>query len=124
MSKAEFTCSVRVQPIEEQTDAAASRYAYAYTVRIVNTGSVGAQLIARRWVIADATGHLEEVRGLAIVGQQPFLRPGESHEYTSWTAIGTPLGTMHGTFYCMTEDAHPFEAPVPEFLLGRGEALH
>ena len=64
------------------------------------------------------------MRGLAVVGQQPVLKPGETFEYTSWTRIATPRGTMRGTFFCMTEQAHPFEAPVPEFVLSRNQALH
>jgi ApaG protein len=93
-------------------------------VTIVNSGDVTAQLVARHWVITDAKGHTEEVRGLAVVGHQPLLKPGESFEYTSWTRIGTPAGTMRGTFFCMTEDAHPFDAPVHEFMLVRPEQLH
>ena len=124
MSKPEFSCKVAVRPLPEQTDASREQYAYAYTVTIVNSGDVTAQLVARHWVITDAKGHTEEVRGLAVVGHQPLLKPGESFEYTSWTRIGTPAGTMRGTFFCMTEDAHPFDAPVHEFMLVRPEQLH
>jgi ApaG protein len=86
-------------------------------VSIRNSGKVTAQLVGRHWVITDAHGHVEEVRGLAVVGHQPLLRPGESFEYTSGTRIDTPHGQMHGTYFCITEDAHWFEAPVPEFQL-------
>ena len=65
-----------------------------------------------------------EVRGLAVVGHQPLLKPGESFEYTSWTRIATPHGAMQGTFFCMTEDAHPFDAPIEPFTLARPGALH
>ena len=91
---------------------------------IRNTGDVTAQLIARHWIITDGEGRSEEVRGLAVVGHQPLLKPGESFEYTSWTRIDTPHGQMHGTFFCMTEDARPFEAPVAEFQLLYPGALH
>ena len=64
------------------------------------------------------------MRGLGVIGQQPLLQPGERFEYTSWTRIATPQGSMHGTFFCMTEDAHPFEAPIPEFGLTIASALH
>ena len=67
---------------------------------------------------------VEEVRGLAVVGHQPVLKPGEQFEYTSWTRIATPRGRMHGTFFCITEDAHWFEAPVQEFALADTSALH
>ncbi len=106
----------------EQSDD--QHHAYAYTVTIENAGDVTAQLVARHWVITDAQGHTEEVRGLAVVGHQPVLKPGEKFEYTSWTRLNTPHGTMRGTFFCMTEDARPFDAPVPEFMLAQTRALH
>ena len=124
MDKPEFTCSVQTQFLPEQSQLPDGPYAFAYTVRIRNSGSVTGQLIARHWVITDATGHTEEVRGLAVVGHQPLLKPGESFEYTSWTRLATPHGSMRGTFFCMTEDAHPFDAEVPAFSLARSGALH
>jgi ApaG protein len=120
----EFTSSVVVRHLHEQTDPVKGEYAFAYTVTIRNTGPVTAQLIARHWVIIDATGHVDEVRGLAVVGHQPLLQPGESFEYTSWTRLSTPNGTMHGKFFCMTEDAVAFDAPVAEFGLTLASALH
>jgi ApaG protein len=118
----EFTCSVKVQHLPEQSGDGV--HAFAYTITIANTGDVTAQLVARHWIITDAHGHTEQVRGLAVVGHQPVLKPGEQFEYTSWTRIATPQGTMRGTFFCMTEDAYPFDAPVPEFLLAVPSALH
>jgi len=124
MPRPEFTCAVQVQPLPEQSDPDAGVHAYAYTVTIQNTGDIAAQLIARHWLITDAEGKVDEVRGLAVVGHQPLLKPGESFEYTSWTRLSTPQGTMRGTYFCMTEDAYPFEAAVPEFLLAQRAALH
>lgn len=124
MAKPEFTSSVVVRPLPEQSDPGNGEHAFAYTITIRNTGDVTAQLIARHWVITDADGHVDEVRGLAVVGHQPMLKPGESFEYTSWTRIATPHGTMRGEFFCMTEDAQPFDAPVPEFGLTTASALH
>lgn len=124
MTHPEFTCSVSVRHLAEQSDPQSHQYAFAYTVTIRNTGDVTAQLIARHWIVADASDHIEEVRGLAVVGHQPVLKPGEHFEYTSWTRIATPHGTMRGTFMCMTEDAQPFDAPVPEFGLTLASALH
>ena len=120
----EFTCSVKVQPIAERTDAASSTYAYAYTVTIRNTGNVPAQLIGRHWIITDLRGRIEEVRGLGVIGQQPLLQPGESYEYTSWTELNTPQGSMRGTYLCVSHEARPFEAEVPEFMLGSTRDLH
>jgi ApaG protein len=124
MSRPAFQCRVRVQYLPEQSQLPDGPFAFAYTVTIANTGDVTAQLIARRWLVADARGHTEEVRGLAVVGQQPLLKPGEQFEYTSWTRIDTAQGSMRGTFFCMTEHAEPFDADVPEFALARPDALH
>lgn len=124
MAKPEFTCEVRVQYLPEQSQPPDGPFAFAYTVNIRNTGAVTAQLVARHWVITDAGGNREDVRGLAVVGHQPLLKPGEQFEYTSGTRLGTPHGAMRGTFFCMTEDAHAFEAPVPEFALVFPGSLH
>jgi ApaG protein len=124
MSRPQFTCAVRVQYMPEQSQPPAGPFAFAYTVTVRNTGDVTAQLVARQWLITDADGRTEEVRGLAVVGHQPLLKPGESFEYTSWTQIATPHGSMRGTYYCMTEDARSFEAPVPEFQLVFPGLLH
>jgi ApaG protein len=120
----QFSCSVKVQHLPDQSDPQQGVQAYAYTVTIVNTGEVTGQLVARRWLITNGHGQTEEVRGLAVVGHQPVLRPGEQFEYTSWVRLETPMGTMRGTFYCMTEHAQPFEAPVGEFMLAPPQALH
>jgi ApaG protein len=124
MPRAEFTSTVQVQFLPEQSQAPHGPFAFSYTVTIRNSGDVAAQLVARHWVITDAQGKTEEVRGLAVVGRQPLLQPGESFEYTSWTRIPTPQGTMRGTFFCMTEDAHPFNAPVETFVLAQPQSLH
>ncbi|MFN0186909.1 MAG: Co2+/Mg2+ efflux protein ApaG [Aquabacterium sp.] len=124
MAKPEFTVSVTVSPLPEQTDPAHETWGFAYTVTVRNTGDIAAQLVARHWLITDAKGRTNEVRGLAVVGHQPLLKPGEQFEYTSWTPIETPQGSMHGRFFCITADAHWFEAPVPEFALVAPGALH
>lgn len=86
---------------------------FSYTIRVVNTGTAGAQLISRHWVITDANNKVEEVRGLGAVGHQPLLQPGEQFEYTSGTMLGTPRGSMHGEYFCVAEDGHQFKAPIP-----------
>ena len=87
MTHPELTCSVKVSYLDEQSQPSASVFAFAYTITIVNSGDVTSQLMARHWVITDAQGHTDEVRGLAVVGHQPLLKPGERFEYTSWTRI-------------------------------------
>jgi ApaG protein len=124
MSKAEFTSTVAVRHLPEQSDPKTGQHAFAYTITIRNTGDITAQLIGRHWIITDSNGHTEEVRGLAVVGHQPLLKPGETFEYTSWVRLATPHGTMHGTFFCMTEEAFPFDAPIAEFGLTLASALH
>lgn len=124
MAKPQFTSTVSVRHLPEQSDPQNGQHAFAYTVTIRNSGDVTGQLIARHWVITDTNGQVQEVRGLAVVGHQPLLKPGETFEYTSWTRLETPQGTMRGTFYCMTEDAEPFDAAVPEFGLTLPSSLH
>lgn len=124
MSHPQFTCAVVPQFLEEQSNPSHQEYAFSYTVTIVNSGDVAAQLIGRHWVITDATGHVEQVRGLGVVGHQPMLKPGEKFEYTSWTQLNTPHGLMQGTFFCMTDEAHPFDAPIEPFSLARSQSLH
>lgn len=124
MAKPQFTCEVRVQYLPDQSQPPEGPFAFAYTVLIRNTGDITAQLVARHWIVTNAQGDHEDVRGLAVVGHQPLLKPGEQFEYNSWTRIDTPMGQMEGTFFCMTEEAYPFEAQVPAFALRYPGALH
>jgi len=120
----EVSVSPAVQYLAGQSDEKAGRYVFAYTITIRNTGSVTAQLISRHWIITDSQGLVQEVRGLGVVGAQPVLRPGESHEYTSGTAIATPVGTMRGSYQMVAEDGTRFDAPIPEFTLSVPRVLH
>ncbi|HEX5611055.1 MAG TPA: Co2+/Mg2+ efflux protein ApaG [Burkholderiales bacterium] len=120
----EVAVSAKTQYLAEQSDEAEGRYVFAYTITIRNVGNVTAQLISRHWIITDAQGLVQEVRGLGVVGAQPVLKPGESHEYTSGTAIATPVGTMRGSYQMAAEDGHRFDAPIPEFTLSVPRVLH
>lgn len=117
MPKYLFTVEAEPQYLSEQSAPEEDQYAFAYTITITNTGDVPAQLISRHWIIDDARGHTEQVKGLGVVGHQPLLRPGESFQYTSGTRLATPTGSMRGSFFCVAEDGERFEAPVPEFAL-------
>ena len=117
MSTYKFEVSVTSQYIAEQSDPQEDSYAFAYTITVKNTGTVPAQLISRHWVIVDASGHTEEVKGLGVVGHQPLLKPGESFQYSSGCRLRTPSGTMHGSYFCVAEDGERFEAPVALFVL-------
>jgi ApaG protein len=112
------------QYLAEQSDEAAGRYVFAYTITLRNTGSVAAQLISRHWIITDAQGLVQEVRGLGVVGAQPLLEPGQSFEYTSGTAIATAVGTMKGSYQMVATDGTRFEAAIPEFTLSVPRVLH
>ncbi len=117
MPKYQFQVEVRPRYLPEQSAPQRGLYVFAYTITITNTGSVAAQLIARSWNVNDAAGHTEKVRGLGVVGQQPFLQPGERFEYTSGTHLRTPTGTMHGSYFFVAEDAERFEVDIPMFVL-------
>ncbi len=122
--KYDIQVNVRTAYIPEQSDPGSDRYVFAYTVTIANEGTSSAQLISRHWVITDAENQTQEVRGLGVVGEQPFLRPGESFEYTSGTSLGTPVGTMRGSYQMVAEDGQKFEAEIPEFTLSMPRVLH
>ena len=117
MAKYQFTVEVHPQFLPEQSAPDDSNYVFAYTITITNSGDVPAQLISRSWSVNDSNGLTEKVKGLGVVGQQPFLKPGQSFEYTSGTRLRTPTGTMHGIFFCVAEDGEKFDADVPMFVL-------
>jgi ApaG protein len=110
--------------IPDQSDETAGRYVFAYTISITNTGTSPAQLISRHWLITDSNHEVQEVRGLGVVGEQPLLKPGETFEYTSGTALPTPIGTMKGTYQMVAEDGEHFDAEIPEFTLSIPRVLH
>jgi ApaG protein len=122
MGKYQFRVDVEPQYLPEQSAPAQGLYSFAYTITITNTGEVPAQLISRHWVIANAAGELEEVKGLGVVGHQPLLKPGESFQYTSGCRLRTPSGTMHGSYFCVAEDGERFEVEIPVFALDDGSA--
>ncbi len=124
MAKYEFTVTASPQFIAEQSDPEADQYVFAYTITVHNTGEVTARLLSRHWVITDADGKVEEVKGDGVVGEQPLLRPGEAFRYTSGCPLETPVGSMRGTYHCVAEDGTHFDAPVPEFVLSGPRVLH
>ena len=122
--KYEVGVSTKMQYLADQSDDAAGRYVFSYTINIRNRGTVTAQLISRHWIITDARNQVQEVRGLGVVGAQPLLKPGESFEYTSGTALATPVGTMRGSYQMVAEDGTQFDATIPEFTLSVPRVLH
>lgn len=122
--KYEITVAARTAFIPDQSDVSGGRYVFAYTITLTNTGSVPVQLVSRHWIITDANNLVQEVRGLGVVGEQPLLRPNESFQYTSGTAIATPVGTMRGSYQMVAEDGVQFDAPIAEFTLSMPRVLH
>ena len=122
--KKHITINVQTVFLPEQSDLDQERYVFAYTITIANTGTVAAQLVSRHWVITDAENHVQEVRGLGVVGEQPLLKPGEAFEYTSGTALNTPVGTMRGSYQMIAEDGEHFDAEIAPFVLAMPRTLH
>ena len=117
MPRYQFRVDVEPRFLPEQSAPAQGVFGFAYTITVHNTGEVPAQLIARHWIITDARGHVEQVKGLGVVGQQPLLKPGEAFQYTSGCRLRTASGTMHGSYFCVAEDGERFEVEIPMFVL-------
>ncbi len=120
----EIKVEVVTEYLAEQSDVAASRFVFAYHISLRNVGNVPAQLISRHWIITDAEGDIQEVKGLGVVGHQPLLAPDQSFEYTSGCALTTAVGTMRGTYQMVAEDGTQFDAVIPEFVLAMPRVLH
>jgi ApaG protein len=126
MAKHSFRVDVEPQYLPEQSAPGEGVYSFAYTITVTNTGEVPAQLIARHWLIANAVGEVEEVKGLGVVGHQPLLKPGEAFQYTSGCRLRTASGTMQGSYFCVAEDGERFDVEIPPFALddGSSRVLH
>ena len=109
--------TVQAVYVPEQSAPRSHRYVFAYTVKIANEGETPAQLRSRHWIITDGEGRIEEVKGPGVVGQQPFLNPGEQFEYTSGCVLTTPRGEMRGTYQMHRPDGRAFDATIAPFQL-------
>jgi ApaG protein len=103
--------------VEEQSDPRDKRYVFAYTITIRNEGGQPAKLLTRHWIITDADGKVQEVRGDGVVGEQPHLQPGQGFRYSSGAVLETPVGTMHGSYQMVADDGERFDAPIAPFRL-------
>jgi ApaG protein len=101
-----------------------AHYVFSYTVTIVNDGTLPAKLLTRHWVITDADGEIQEVKGDGVVGEQPYLKPGEGFQYTSGTLMKTPMGSMQGSYQMLADDGNKFDATIPEFYLVVPNTMH
>lgn len=119
-----ISVAVHSNYIPEQSQPATNRYVFAYQIRIENQGAEAAQLINRHWIITDANGLVQEVRGAGVVGEQPYLKPGESFQYSSGTVLKTPIGSMHGSYEMLADNGTHFNAEIPVFSLAVPNSLH
>ncbi len=126
IDKSRYNIQVEVETryIPEQSDPHHNRHVFAYTITIVNQGSVAAKLLTRHWIITDAEGKVQEVRGEGVVGEQPYLRPGDGFRYTSGTILETPIGSMQGSYRMIADDGTEFDAEIPAFNLAVPNTLH
>lgn len=120
----DITITIKTLYLPEQSDPEINRYTFAYTITITNSGATAARLLRRHWIITDANNKVMEVHGDGVVGEQPYLRPGESYQYTSGASLETPIGCMQGNYDMITEDGMEFEAPIPMFSLSMPKVLH
>jgi ApaG protein len=116
--------SVATRYLDDQSEPEQDRFVFAYTIHIRNSGKVPARLLGRHWLITDANGKVQEVHGEGVVGEQPWLRPGEDFEYTSGAVLETDLGTMEGRYDMLADDGTQFDAPIPAFTLTVPRTLH
>ena len=110
--------------VEDQSNPTEGRFVFAYTITIRNEGSVPARLLTRHWIITDSNGKVQEVRGEGVVGEQPWLRPGDDFQYTSGAVLETAVGTMRGSYQMLADDGHRFEAPIAQFTLSIPRTVH
>lgn len=110
--------------LDEQSEPREHRYVFAYTITIRNEGSSAARLLTRHWLITDANGKVQEVRGDGVVGEQPYLRPGQGFRYSSGTVIETPVGAMQGSYQMVGDDGLAFDTPIAPFRLAIPGVLH
>ena len=123
-SEHDISIQVETAYIEAQSTPEENQYAFSYTITIHNTGGEPAKLLRRHWVITDANGKVEEVSGEGVVGEQPYLKPGEAFRYTSGAMLDTPVGSMEGEYEMVSDNGRRFLAPIPPFSLAVPNKLH
>ena len=115
---------IETRYITEQSEPEKERFVFSYTITIRNKGEIPTRLLRRHWIITDGNGNVQEVEGQGVVGEQPYLKPGEGFRYTSGTVLSTPLGSMHGSYKMITDDGREFDATIPTFTLSIPNVLH
>lgn len=120
----EIRIQVATSYVDDQSEPESGRYVFAYTITISNDGEVAAKLLSRHWVITDANGKVQEVSGDGVVGEQPYLKPGEQFRYSSGAVLETPVGAMQGLYRMRADDGVSFDAPIAPFTLAVPGLLH
>ncbi len=124
MHNYDIQVTVTTQYIEAESNPEASRFVFSYTILIENKGDIAAKLLSRHWIITDANNRVQEVKGKGVIGEQPYLRPGQSFRYTSGTMLETPVGSMQGTYQMIADDDHHFDAIIEPFSLALPRMLN
>jgi len=122
--KNKILVEVKSMYIEGQSQPSENKYAFAYTIKIINAGEIAAKLLSRHWLITDANGKVEEVHGEGVVGKTPYLKPGEAFTYTSAALIDTAVGVMEGEYTMRPDVGEKFDALIPKFTLSIPRTLH
>jgi len=122
--KCEISIEVATDYVDDQSEPDSNRYVFAYTITIANLGNIPARLLSRHWVITDANGKVQEVSGDGVVGEQPYLNPGEQFRYSSGAVLETPVGAMQGRYRMEANNGVSFDAPIPPFTLAVPGVLH
>jgi len=128
METAEVTHRIRVDVatsyVEDQSNPTEGRFVFSYTITIRNEGQVAARLMTRHWIITDANGKVQEVQGEGVVGEQPYLKPGQGFRYSSGAILETPVGSMQGSYRMVADGGEVFDAPIAPFTLAMPGMLH
>ena len=123
-AKKPILISVQSHYLREHSDPEENRFAFGYTVTIVNRGPIAAKLLTRHWIITDANGQVQEVHGEGVIGEQPVIQPGQKYQYSSGALLTTPVGSMHGAYTMLTPEGEHFEADIPAFSLAIPEVVN
>ncbi len=120
----DFKIDVQTDYLSTRSDPETDQFVFSYTISILNTGNIAAQLISRHWFVTNGNGEVKEISGLGVIGEQPTIQPGQSYCYTSGAMLSTPLGTMHGTYQMLANDGHLFDVLIPAFRLAVPELVN
>ncbi|CUB05075.1 Co2+/Mg2+ efflux protein ApaG [Marinomonas fungiae] len=123
-SEHDIVVTVRTEYLEEQSTPEDDRYVFAYHITITNCGTESAKLLSRHWIITNGNEKVQEVKGAGVIGEYPYLAPGDSYDYSSGTVLETVVGVMHGSYRFLSDDGTEFDAPIAPFTLAVPNQVH